>query len=84
MVCSPDDDKAEKQLKRDVMSVFDRRLDEREKRKKFIIEHNLTGLNEKPQKKKVASKKRPKVKKGEKLIPPALVRSCMSTLCGPS
>eukprot|EP00904_Undaria_pinnatifida_P006436 jgi/Undpi1/2922/HiC_scaffold_14.g06299.m1 len=60
MVCSPDDDKAEKQLKRDVMSVFDRRLDEREKRKKFIIEHNLTGLDEKPQKKKAASKKRPK------------------------
>ena len=62
MVCSPNDDKADKQLKRDVMSVFDRRLDEREKRKKFIIEHNLTGLNEKPQKKKAASKKRPKVR----------------------
>ena len=32
---------SEKQLKLDVIAVYNHRLDEREKRKRFVIEHNL-------------------------------------------
>ena len=35
------DHMSEKQLKLDVIAVYNHRLDEREKRKKFVIEHNL-------------------------------------------
>ncbi|CAN0484960.1 unnamed protein product, partial [Hapterophycus canaliculatus] len=37
----PTDHASEKQLKLDVIAVYNHRLDEREKRKKFVIEHNL-------------------------------------------
>ncbi|CAN0466733.1 unnamed protein product, partial [Ascophyllum nodosum] len=37
----PTDHASEKQLKLDVIAVYNRRLDEREKRKRFVIEHNL-------------------------------------------
>ncbi|CAN0228052.1 unnamed protein product, partial [Scytosiphon promiscuus] len=37
----PTDHASEKQLKLDVIAVYNHRLDEREKRKRFVIDHNL-------------------------------------------
>ena len=53
----PTDHASERQLKLDVISVYNRRLDEREKRKKFVIEHNLLDYK----KQQIGGKKRPKV-----------------------
>lgn len=37
----PTDHASERQLKLDVIAVYNHRLDERERRKRFVIEHNL-------------------------------------------
>lgn len=44
----PTDHASEKQLKLDVIAVYNHRLDEREKRKKFVIEHNLLDYKKPP------------------------------------
>eukprot|EP00752_Nemacystus_decipiens_P012859 g11385.t1 len=50
----PTDHASEKQLKLDVIAVYNHRLDEREKRKKFVIERNLLDYKKPP----VGGKKR--------------------------
>lgn len=37
----PTDHPSERQLKLDVIAVYNHRLDERERRKRFVVEHNL-------------------------------------------
>lgn len=44
----PTDHASEKQLKLDVIAVYNHRLDEREKRKKFVIERNLLDYKKPP------------------------------------
>ncbi|CAN0165041.1 unnamed protein product [Ectocarpus sp. 6 AP-2014] len=44
----PTDHASEKQLKLDVIAVYNHRLDEREKRKKFVIENNLLDYKKPP------------------------------------
>lgn len=51
------DHASERKLKLDVIAVYNRRLDEREKRKKFVIDHNLLDYK----KQQIGGKKRPKV-----------------------
>ena len=53
----PTDHASEKQLKLDVIAVYNHRLDEREKRKKFVIERNLLDYKKPP----VGTKKRGRV-----------------------
>lgn len=53
----PTDHATEKQLKLDVIAVYNHRLDEREKRKRFVVEHNLLDYKKQP----CGSKKRLKV-----------------------
>lgn len=60
MECSLDDNADDKQLKRDVFGVYNHTLDERDKRKNFVIEHNLMDLP-KPKTGGV-KKKKPEVK----------------------
>ncbi|CAN0196541.1 unnamed protein product, partial [Hapterophycus canaliculatus] len=55
----PTDHASERQLKLDVIAVYNHRLDEREKRKKFVIDHNL--LDFKKQQQNNGGKKRHKV-----------------------
>ena len=52
------DHATERQLKLDVIAVYNHRLDEREKRKKFVIDHNLLDYK----KQQIGGKKRPKVR----------------------
>ena len=52
------DHAAEKQLKLDVIGVYNHRLDLREKRKQFVIEHNLLDVHKQQA---AGGKKRPKV-----------------------
>lgn len=54
----PTDHASEKQLKLDVIAVYNHRLDEREKRKKFVIENNLLDYKKPPP----GSKKRGRVR----------------------
>ncbi|CAN0162413.1 unnamed protein product [Ectocarpus sp. 6 AP-2014] len=45
----PTDHASERQLKLDVIAVYNHRLDEREKRKRFVIEHNLLDYKKQQQ-----------------------------------
>lgn len=56
------DHASEKQLKLDVIAAYNQRLDEREKRKRFVIEHNLLDY------KKNINKKMVKVSLGSRLV----------------
>lgn len=49
----PTDHASEKQLKLDVITAYNQRLDEREKRKRFVIEHNLLDYKKNINKKMV-------------------------------
>ena len=60
MVFGPTDDPKERQVKLDVIGIYNHRLDEREKRKQFVVEHNL--LDSKKQSVASCSKTMPKVK----------------------
>lgn len=44
----PTDHASEKQLKLDVIAIYNHRLDERERRKKFVVEHNLLDYKKQP------------------------------------
>ena len=46
MEFSSDDTKADKELKLDVIRIFNSKLDEREKRKQFIVDHKLLNYRE--------------------------------------
>ena len=59
MVFGPTDDPREKQAKLDTIGVYNHRLDEREKRRQFVVEHNLLDSKKQPA---VASSNIPKVK----------------------
>ncbi|CAN0373488.1 unnamed protein product [Pylaiella littoralis] len=50
------DHASERQLKLDVIAVYNHRLDEREKRKRFVVEHNLLDYK----RHQIGGKKRPK------------------------
>lgn len=50
MEFSVDDTKADRELKLDVIRIFNRRLDEREKRKRFVIDHKLLNYRENQEK----------------------------------
>lgn len=56
------DHASEKQLKLDVIAAYNQRLDEREKRKRFVIEHNLLDY------KKNINKKMVKVSFGSDMV----------------
>ena len=60
MVFAPTDDPRVKQVKLDVIGMYNHRLDEREKRTQFVVEHNLPDSKEQPG--ASCSKKMPKVK----------------------
>lgn len=51
-----DEDEREKELKTCIIRAFNRRLDEREKRKKFVLERGLLNLREKLNEEKKESK----------------------------
>lgn len=67
----PTDHATEKQLKLDVIAVYNHRLDEREKRKRFVVEHNLLDYKKPP----CGSRKRLKVRN---CLPFAVVNGCVS------
>lgn len=51
-----DEDEREKELKTCIIRAFNRRLDEREKRKQFVLERGLLNLREKLNEEKKESK----------------------------
>lgn len=78
----PTDHASERQLKLDVIAVYNHRLDEREKRKRFVLEHNLLDYK-KQQQNNNAGRKRHKVILQECLADGCCVRSCcFSNGCG--
>lgn len=52
MKFSSEDHPIERQLKQDVIKVYNKRLDEREERKRFVLEQNLLDYKKHPGKKR--------------------------------
>lgn len=55
------DDEGERQLKLDVVAIYNRRVDDRERRKRFVVEHCLPRSGNGAKNEPVAAKKRRKV-----------------------